>query len=218
MFAYACAMPHMRTSTSLSPTVLLTGFGPFPGMPENASAPLVRVVAQRARAAFRDHRFHAAVLPTEWHAAPQRVTALISRLQPFLSLHFGVAQDTHGFRIETQGLNTCRRAPDAAGRLPLDQVLVVGGPDTHPSSLPIDAIVDRLQALDLPVTTSQDAGGYLCNAVLYHALHTPRRPNVQARAGFIHIPTVFAGAPLTFETAVTGCLAIIDASLREKHA
>ncbi len=184
-------------------------------MPENVSARLVRAVAQRARAAFPEHRFHSAILPTEWHAAPQRVTALISRLQPALALHFGVAKDAQGFRIETQGLNTCRHAPDAAGRLPPGEVLIADGPDAHPSSLPVRAIVDRLEALDLPVMTSEDAGGYLCNAILYHALHAVRGPTHATRAGFIHIPSEFSGPPLTFEAAVDGSLAIIGTVLHD---
>ncbi len=199
------------------PVVLLTGFGPFPGMPENVSANLVQSVSRQARPVHKSHRFHAAILPTEWRAAPQRLSALISKLRPAVSLHFGVAENADGFRIETRGLNACRMTEDSAGCLPPAPILIDSGPESYNAALPVNGIVDRLTALDLPATTSNDAGSYLCNSVFYHALHAQSQPNTVGRAGFIHIPSSLSAPRLTFDAAVTGCLEIIRIVLDDAH-
>lgn len=199
--------------SSLSSVVLLTGFGPFPGMPENISARLVRTVSQRARSEIRPHRFHASILPTEWHAAPQRVAALIARLRPKVALHFGVAKDAHGFRIETQGRNACRMTVDAVGRMPSAEHLIADAPPAYACELPFEKIVNRLTELRLPVATSDDAGGYLCNSVLYHSLHTGPQSEAPLRAGFVHIPSALVEPGLSFEQAVMGSLEIIRIAL-----
>ena len=58
--------------TPARPIVLLTGFGPFPGVPENATAVLVPRLAKAARELFPTYDFVAEILPTEWTAAPQK--------------------------------------------------------------------------------------------------------------------------------------------------
>lgn len=194
-------------------TVLLTGFGPFPGIPENVSARLVADVGARARIAFAPHRFHVSILPTEWDAAPQRLIALIARLRPAIALHFGVAKDADGFRIETRGLNQCRMAIDAAGRMPSGAELISGAPVAYEAGLPLEKIVSRLQDMQLPVSKSYDAGGYLCNSVLYHSLHAAPNAGTPLRAGFIHIPSSFADPGFSFEDAAAGSLEIIRVAL-----
>jgi pyrrolidone-carboxylate peptidase len=71
---------------------------------------------------------------------------------------------------------------------------------------------------------SRDAGGYLCNATLYHSLGCAReRPG--CRVGFIHIPAILGrpgaanrgrvgGRTLTREQAHAGGLEILAACLR----
>ena len=49
------------------PRVLITGFGPFPGVPDNPSSWLAEALAAGA-AAQADAELHARVLPTEWQA------------------------------------------------------------------------------------------------------------------------------------------------------
>lgn len=179
--------------------ILLTAFGPFPGIPVNATALLVPRLAQRLRrlAAARSPLLpdaaisvHTTTLPTEWQRGPDRAEATIGRLRPDLVLHFGVSSQASGFVIERVGRSACQPHPDAAGHLAPSPTL--GPAATHNATLPVDAICDRLSANGLPVSASTDAGGYLCNAVLYRTLSLPTgvRPPI---AGFIHIPAALAG-------------------------
>ena len=201
--------------TDTRPAILLTGFGPFPGVTDNATARLVPRLAAKARTAFPAFAFYDATLPVEWQAAPQRLADLITKHRPVLALHFGVAHDVHGFRIETLGMNICRLAEDAAGCLPVTDTLDAGGPSSRNATLPTEAIVARLTSLAIPAALSTDAGAYLCNAVLYHTLRHASAAKHPCRAGFIHIPADVSGPPLSFETVLRGAFEIIAVCLAD---
>lgn len=199
--------------SATKPNVLLTGFGPFPGVPVNRSGTLAMALREAAAARFHDHEFHADVLATEWGQAPPRIGALYAQLAPVLALHFGVAKGARAIRLERLARNVRRCAADAAGYEPLDTCLVAGGDETVAVRLPLDAIYQRLSERAFPVVLSEDAGGYLCNAVLYHALShvsTQQRP---PHIGFIHLPDDLERPPLSFSMALEAGLEIIDVAL-----
>jgi len=202
------------------PSILVTGFGPFPSVPVNATVRLVAEIGTAAPARFPNHRLVTEVLPTEWRAAPRRLTALLAEHAPSAAVHFGVSQSVTGFAIERLGHNACRLALDAAGAPPAADVLHVDGPAHRETRLPVAEIVRRLTALRLPVSVSEDAGRYLCNAVLYHSLAQAEAGKV-AVAGFVHIPAAIGdhpGAPLNWSDAVLGALEIISATLDAAEA
>lgn len=196
-------------------TVLLTGFGPFPGVPQNATGRLVPRLAERARRRFAGISFTTAILPTEWDRGPRQLARHLGRGPFAVALHFGVSQQARGFVIETRGRNACRPSPDAAGRSPPRPRIDAEGPTERPVNLPVARIVERLAALELPVATSDDAGGYLCNAVLYHSLALAETGTGAALTGFVHVPVDLAapGASLTLDQAIHGGLEIIAACL-----
>lgn len=199
--------------------ILLTGFGPFPGVAENATARLVPELALRAANAFPEYTFHHAILETAWGAAPQRAAELIATHRPILALHFGVARDADGFRIERTAQNMCRIAADVTGCLPAGAQLDCTGPDVRTAGLDTTALATRLGSLGYPVSISDDAGAYLCNAVLYHSLAAAERLVPRpCRAGFVHIPADLSGPPLSFAEALEGSLEIIRAELQTIYA
>ncbi len=195
------------------PTILLTGFGPFPGVPDNVSGALVEAVAAVAQQELPLYRIVAHILPTQWQEAPRQISQLLTDLMPILTLHFGVARGICGFRIETQGANTCLLAEDAAGLQPLGATLIDGGEEAICATLPIAAIVQRLENLGIKISRSDDAGGYLCNAVLYHSLAANAASKQDCRVGFIHVPDLLTPPFMSFDEAVTGSLEIIRTSL-----
>lgn len=205
---------HSNAPSPRPVRILLTGFGPFPTVANNASAGLVAALAKRARDEFPDCKIMFAVLPTEWEKAPAQLGGLLAGFEPDIVLSFGVARDATGFRIETQGLNACRLAPDAAGQPPFGSVLRANGPISHACTAPLMAIIDRLGACGLPVSLSDDAGGYLCNAVFYHTLEAAAARGGGMSVAFIHIPADLSTGPLTFEMALSGAIEIIRASLQ----
>ncbi len=206
--------------------ILLTGFGPFPGVPVNATEKLVVELAWQAGNRFVDWRVEHAVLPVDWEAGPAMSRRLISRLMPRLVLHFGVSDLATGLVIETLAANTCRSSPDTLGRHPTTALLDEGAAPALPARIPVAKILERIGRAGLPVETSEDAGGYLCNAVLFDTL---RNAPETCMVGFIHVPTVLAAeatavpaapsrhipgaAVLTHTDAIAGGLAIIEACL-----
>jgi pyroglutamyl-peptidase len=215
---HSAFMPNART------TVLITGFGPFPGVPVNATMRLVPELAQAAARRFAGVRIATAVLATEWTAAPRRLEALLEEIEPDLVLHFGVSSRARGFEVEARAQNACLQSPDAAGALPPGVAVREGGPEFMAATLPVRHIVARLRRRGIPAFLSRDAGGYLCNATLYHSLGCAReRPG--CRVGFVHIPATLGrpgaanrgrvgGRTLTWEQAHAGGLEILAACLR----
>ena len=204
--------------------ILITGFGPFPGVADNVSAALAKRLAEAARARWAGHNITSAVLPTEWVAGPARLQQLWDEARPDLALHFGVASDARGLQIEAIGRNACRFDADAAGLLPVSTQWQAGGPPTCSTQLPLAHIVEALAHEKVPCCISEDAGAYLCNAVLYSSIQRAGAAEPPALAGFVHIPTelgdgdgnVGAGGTarvLTWPGALAGGLAIIACSL-----
>ena len=197
-------------------SVLLTGFGPFPGVAENASGALVGRLGVAARKRWPRVIFHTATLPTEWTIGPERARRAIERAAPDVIVHFGVSRKAEGFVVETRGANACVAVADGAGELPPLATLETDGPRFRPATLPVAAIVARLRVLSLPVITSDDAGSYLCNAVLFQTLGLTAKSKTMA--GFIHIPVALAGSDqggaLTSRQALAGSLEIIAECLR----
>ena len=91
------------------------------------------------------------------------------------------------------------------------------------ASLPVQHIVTRLRRLGIPAFVSRDAGGYLCNATLYHSLGCAGTRPAAASASSIfrrrsagpvaQTAGASAVAALTWEQAHAGGLEILAACL-----
>lgn len=204
------------------PTILLTGFGPFPGIGANATAEFVPELAQLARARFQGHDVIDAVLPVEWERTPQLLTELLAQTHPVLALHFGVAKAASRFQIERVGRNACAPRHDAIEAFPACEQVIASGPDVLPSTLPVEAILTRLARAGVPCCTSDDAGGYLCNTLLYHSLTAAGAHPTPFLSGFVHLPAALARAEaapdvgLTWDIALLGGIETIAACLETK--
>lgn len=204
--------PSRSSDITASPRVLLTGFGPFPRVPENATATLVPAIAERARAELPHCQIFYDVLPVEWVRGREVAARLIAEHEPDLILHFGVSDQAQGFVIETVARKRCQCAADAAGELPPLELMELAATTMLPVSLPCDAILEELRAMALPVELSEDAGGYLCNAVLFNSLSDAHQGQ---HIGFIHVPDGLAdgSANLSMEQAIAGGVKIVSACL-----
>jgi len=206
------------------PTIVLTGFGPFPGVAQNATAVLVPRLAAAARARFSEYDVVGEILPTEWRAAPEILTRLLADRRSVLALHFGVCNNADGFQVELIGRNAQGCTKDASGKLPPTTCVVEEGPAVLAATLPAESILSRLTKLKLPCRASIYAGDYLCNALLYHSLNIARDMQHPFAAGFVHLPASLIGlsddcddahpdCPIDWQGATQGGLEIIAASL-----
>ena len=87
------------------------------------------------------------------------------------------------------------------------------------AKLPVDLddITARLRALGYPVALSDDAGGYLCDAVYFHALDHAAAIGSPAIVAFIHIPTDLDRGLLTRELAGSGAVESVGACVRARN-
>jgi len=200
------------TPRDIRPAIVLTGFGPFPGVKHNPSADLAEALAGLAAKRFAKKTVVLRILPTEWAAAPKLLAALYAEHKPAVVLHFGVSQRASGYCIETLARNEQSPACDAAGQFPHQPFVTKDGPRKLDTSIPAKAVVRRLTRLNVPATVSTDAGTYLCNSILYQSLQLAGRAKGPVKVGFVHIPAAFA-APFDFETALTGGIEIVRTGL-----
>ncbi len=210
-------MPDDHKKRASAQTILITGFGPFPGVDENVSEPLVRAIEVTGATRLAPDRVIAAILPTQWQAAPVCVAALINEHAPWVVVHFGVAEGATGLQIETQAVNACLMRCDAVGRSPLSSVLNTTGAAVLQATIPVDQIYERLRHGTVPVSLSSDAGGYLCNAILYHSLQLSlemAHPLGRVmKVGFVHVPVTFDPAAFNLEDAVSTCITLLEICL-----
>lgn len=172
------------------PLILVTGFGPFPGVPFNASETLVRGLGPSSRFRNPPYDLVTEILPTDWRDGPARSVHIIRSIRPDAIVHFGVASIATTFRFELRAFNVCRAAEDNSGRISGGFYVHSGGPPVLHSTFPGEHLAYTLRCAALPASLSRDAGRYLCNATLYHSLAlASAMPQAQApRAGFVHIP------------------------------
>ncbi|MDP3895090.1 MAG: pyroglutamyl-peptidase I [Mesorhizobium sp.] len=202
--------------------LLVTGFSAFPGAPVNPSEVLVERL-RRDAPGFDGVDLVTRVLPVAYQSMPGLLGALGGEARPDIAIHFGLAETAKGFRLERIARNrSSLRAADAAGFVPRTPAIAVGGPRAARSSLPLDAIAERLRGLGLPVQTSDNAGAYLCNYLFYQSCTGGVDGFRPAMSGFVHVPfldTQLASIPprrasrlasLTEEELLRGAVAIME--------
>src|SRR3954464_11377226 len=110
-------------------SVLITGFGRFPGAPFNPSGPLARALAKRKRPAFAELRRAVHIFETSYASVDRDLPKLIARHKPDILLMFGLAARTPFVRIETRARNTMSILfPDVSGHRPEARTIVRGEP------------------------------------------------------------------------------------------
>jgi len=192
------------------PKLLVTGFGPFPGAPENPTERLVRALAEEPAQVFGASAFEALVLPTEYARSWAMLRRTYRRFDPDVVIHFGLSGRAKAIDVETVARNrVATDKPDSAGLAPRAGYVRRGGPETLPATVPTDAILAALKGKGIAAQVSEDAGDYVCNATLYRSL---RAAPAGRRVGFIHVPQPrrhFTGGDL-LEAARIALLAALD--------
>jgi len=172
-------------------TILLTGFGPFPGVPRNPTGPLVRALVRRSQGGFRTGRLVAHVFQTSYQAVDRELPALIAREQPRAILMFGLARRTRTIRIETRARNVLSAAlRDASGRVPAARAIAPGGARALPMRAPTARFLAVVRAAGIRGSLSGDAGRYVCNYLSWRACEAALRTRGPRLVAFVHVPEV----------------------------
>jgi pyroglutamyl-peptidase len=171
------------------PTLLITGFGPFPGAPFNPTDKLVRQLARRRRPAFANVKLVGHVFTTSYAAVDRDLPKLIAAHRPDALLMFGLHGRAKAIRIETRARNALALLPDVNGKVLRRSVIDGDGPNARTMPAPARRLLRAAQAAHLPARLSRDAGRYLCNYLCWRAAEavTASGPRL---AAFVHVPPV----------------------------
>ncbi|MGI9382179.1 MAG: peptidase C15 [Methyloligellaceae bacterium] len=181
--------------------VLLTGFGPFPGVPDNPSGRLAETLSRSLRdSARQDFALHDAVLPTQWAALATQIPCLHRELHPHLMVHFGVSPRATGLRLERAAHNRIDSRPDACGARPASSKISKNGRERLETRLPVSDLAAQLRAQGHEVRVSNSCGRYLCNALYYRSLAWADKHGGDAL--FVHVPLTRSQGGLCEEEAL----------------
>ena len=166
--------------------LLVTGFGPFPGVPENPTDALMRSLAVEPPETFGVGAIRAVVLPTDYRRSWAKLRRIYSSFAPDIVVHFGLSVRTQAIHLERAGRNAVDASKaDAGGYAPASGRLFRQGPDILASTFPAEAILSHLTQAGLPAALSEDAGEYVCNATLYRSLRAAPAGRI---VGLVHVP------------------------------
>ena len=184
----AIAAPSSRSSAASRARrlrILVTGFGPFPGAPENPTGKLVRALArgQWPGAIVKAHVFH-----TRYQAVDRALPRLLRNFEPDALIMFGLATRSRAIRIETLARNRISHHPDAGGDTPGPCPIDKAAQRSLPVKAPAAAMLRALERAGLPARVSRNAGDYLCNYVLWHATCAAAARGGPKYAAFVHVP------------------------------
>lgn len=171
-------------------TLLVTGFGPFPGAPFNPTGPLVARIKRLRRPGLADVTVVTHVFSTSYAAVDRELPALIARHQPDALLMFGLATRAKRLRIETRARNALALLPDAASASLRRHAIAPGRPAALAMPAPVRRLLAAARGARVPAALSRDAGRYLCNYLCWRAAEAVARPQGPRLAAFIHVPLV----------------------------
>lgn len=178
MIALIVCLNAMALCCSVEPIILLTAFAPFDGRGVNGSA----TIAHRLDGAqIGGARIAILIIPVRWGEPERQLPAAVDRLKPVALLGLGEGLPGHTVYVEQVGANLARHYPDVDGVLPPQAVLNGTGPPSRPVRFRFEPSWFTDPAIQ--VMASQDAGGYLCNEMLFTALGQP-----VSTCGFVHLP------------------------------
>ena len=170
--------------------ILITGFGPFPGAPFNATQALIARLAALRRPAFADISRVAHVFPVSYAAVDRELPRLLATHRPDALLMFGLAARTPFIRVETRARNAVTMLWPDAEHACVRQASIVRGADAQSFGPHADSLLRAARRAGHDVRSSRDAGRYLCNYLSWRGIEAARGPGGPAVAAFIHVPLV----------------------------
>ena len=171
-------------------TILVTGFGPFPGAPFNPTGPLVQKLTRLRRPCLADVKIIPYIFPTGYAAVDRDLPRLLAKHKPDALLMFGLAPRAKTIRIETRARNSVSLLPDAGGVALRRLTIAAGGPAALAMPAPVHRLLAAVRAAGVPAALSRDAGRYLCNYLCWRAAESAGKKGGPQLAAFVHVPKI----------------------------
>ncbi|MHA1593274.1 MAG: pyroglutamyl-peptidase I [Candidatus Baldrarchaeia archaeon] len=165
--------------------VFVTGFEPWGEEDYNPSGEVAKRLDGQV---IGSARVRGLVLPVSYKRAKEILINAIDAHRPRIILGVGLAPNTTCIRVERVAINVMDGGPDVDDYKPVDEPIDPNGPAAYFATIPIRRIVEKLKENGIPAVISNSAGTFLCNFVMYCALHHVALKNYDTRVGFIHVP------------------------------
>jgi len=159
--------------------VLLTGFEPFGKAKLNPSGEIVKQIS--------GDNIVTAILPVAYTQSAEALLALIEYHKPDVVICLGQAEGRTQITPERIAINLDdARLADNEGVVRNNLPIIVNGPTTYESTLPVEEFVRAINEVGVPAAVSLSAGTFLCNHIFYLAQDALKGTKV--RSGFVHVP------------------------------
>ncbi|QTU83463.1 pyroglutamyl-peptidase I [Carnobacteriaceae bacterium zg-C25] len=165
--------------------ILVTGFDAFGGESINPAWEAVRALPTT----IADATVKTIQIPTVFHESANVIFSEIDTFQPDVVVCVGQAGGRTAITPERVAINVDdARICDNVDQQPIDEAIQGDGDAAYFSTLPIKAMVENMLKKGIPASVSNSAGTFVCNHVMYQVLYYINKKQLNAKAGFIHIP------------------------------
>jgi pyroglutamyl-peptidase len=165
--------------------MLLMGFQSYGARAIN---PAEEIVKRLDGQAISGERVDGLVLPVDYAKLESSLREAIEEIRPRAIICLGLWPGAPMIRLERVAVNVADfEIADNAGAM-VKAPIRAEGEAAFLSTLPLDAIQDRMLDAGIPCQLSGTAGAFLCNALMYHALCAASERQPAPLCGFIHIP------------------------------
>jgi len=165
--------------------IMVTGFGRFLDNENNPTKEVLKLLPK----SIQGNSIECVELPVIFDECFDYLRPIIDEQKPNVIIMLGLAGGRTAINPERVALNINDAAqPDNIGYKPLDEIIIPNGKNAYFSTLPLREIEEKLTKKSIPVKISNSAGLYVCNNIMYHVLHYIDQHDLNAKAGFIHIP------------------------------
>jgi pyroglutamyl-peptidase len=164
--------------------VLVTGFEPFGGHPENVSWEVARRVSCYSADGLE---LAVELLPVSFTRVAHSLHKAVERYTPDVVIMLGQSALTDRVKLERVALNLMDSAMgDNDGYKPNEEPIYSGENNALFTTLPIKRLHAAIVDDGIPAKISTSAGVYVCNRLYYEALRMCKCGTMQAL--FIHLP------------------------------
>ena len=174
-------------------SILVTGFGPFPGAPFNPTGPLVARLLRLRRPALGDVELSGHIFPVTYRAVDHELPELLAKHRPHALLMFGLASRTPYVRIETRARNAVTTLWPDASHARVRKGSISGGVDAMMFGPHTAKLFRAALGTGLDARVSRDAGSYLCNYLSWRAIEATCGDGGPRLAAFVHVPPLARG-------------------------
>ena len=166
--------------------VVLTGYEPWSHASEN---PTLDLLDRSREQNFADIELITLRVPVDSTRIASLVDEALDTHRPDIWISLGLFPGSTVVAVERTAANVKDfPVPDNVDAQPVDEPVFQDGPFAYRATLPVKAIVAAMNERGVPAKVSNTASTYLCNQIMYTALHLAHEKALTTRTGFIHVP------------------------------